>query len=173
MNIVLIGMRGSWKSSVGKVLAQRLGFGLRETDSMVEEKTGQPIADFVAAQGWDAFREKEMEAVAHAAREERVVISTGGGVILRRENIEALKARGFIVFLYAPVGELIARITHGSRKRPLLTNAETFEEDMQRTWKEREPLYRAAADVVVNTVQKDAQSVAGEVFRLLREKNVI
>lgn len=173
MNIVLIGMRGSWKSSVGKILAQRLGFGLRETDAMVEEWTGQPIADFVTEYGWDAFREKEMEAVAGAAGERHVVISTGGGAILRKENVAALKSHGFIIFLYAPIEHLIERIQHSSKKRPLLTEVATFEEDMRMTWKEREPLYRAAADAIVDTVQKDSQSVAEEVLQLLKEHNVI
>src|SRR3989338_8607551 len=172
-NIVLIGMRGSWKSTVGKLLAERLGNGLRETDAMVEKQIGRPIADFVREQGWDAFREREAEAVLEAAQEDRMVISTGGGVILREDNIKALKAHGYFVFLYAPVEMLIGRIKYGSDKRPLLTNAATFEEDMKRIGKEREPRYRAAADVVVNSVRESSQLVADEVMNILKDNRIV
>ena len=82
MNIVLIGMRGSWKSSVGKILAQRLGFGLRETDAMVEERTGQPIADLVRQHGWGVFREKEAEAVAEVKAPVETVAETSAPEIV-------------------------------------------------------------------------------------------
>lgn len=173
MNIVLIGMRGSWKTSVGKFLTQRLGYGLRETDGMVEERVGQSIADFVREHGWDVFRKKETEAIADVAQEDHVVISTGGGVVLRRENIEALKANGYVIFLYAPIEVLVGRMKRGSDKRPLLTDAATFDEDVRRTWKEREALYRSAADVIINTAQQSPQLISEEIFKILKERRIL
>ena len=98
-NVVLIGMPGSGKSCVGAALAERLGMPLVETDAMVVEKTGRSIPDIFAQDGEAAFRREETAAARRAAAMEGTVISTGGGIILRPENMEILSATGTVYFL--------------------------------------------------------------------------
>lgn len=97
-NVVLIGMPGSGKSCVGAALAERLGMPLVETDAMVVEKTGRSIPDIFAQDGEAAFRREETAAARRAAAMEGTVISTGGGIILRPENMEILSATGHRLF---------------------------------------------------------------------------
>ena len=97
-NVVLIGMPGSGKSCVGAALAERLGMPLVETDAMVVEKTGRSIPDIFAQDGEAAFRREETAAARRAAAMEGTVISTGGGIILRPENMEILSATGTVYF---------------------------------------------------------------------------
>jgi shikimate kinase len=173
MNIILIGMRGSGKSTVGKLLAERLGYGFKETDAILERRGGMDAGEYARKNGWDEFRRKEAEAVIEAVKGDRLVISTGGGVILSKRNTEQLKKNGFLVLLYAPLAILIARLKQETVSRPMLTDAATWEEDMARVWKEREPLYRAAADVVINTAQQSMPAVVAEIVNVLKERNIL
>ena len=97
-NIVLIGMPSSGKSTVGRALAERLGKRFADSDALVTERIGMPIADYFAQRGEAAFREREQEAVADLAATGGQVIATGGGAILRPENVTALRRSGRLVF---------------------------------------------------------------------------
>ena len=107
-NVVLIGFMGTGKSSVGKVLARKLGRVLIDTDAVVEERAGRKIRDIFEKEGESRFRVLEKEAVYFAATHTKAVITTGGGVVLNPENLAALRENGVIVALSASV-EPIAR----------------------------------------------------------------
>ncbi|OGL88329.1 hypothetical protein A3I42_01330 [Candidatus Uhrbacteria bacterium RIFCSPLOWO2_02_FULL_49_11] len=164
MNIVLIGMRGSGKTTVGKLLADTLGYAFLDTDSLIEKRVGASLEDFVNEEGWDAFRRHEAEAVVQVAGDEKAVIATGGGVVMNNESVTRLKTNGFLVLLYAPVERLVERLQGEKEERPTLTDAETFEEDMLRTWKEREAQYRAVADAVVDVSGKAPHVIVQEII---------
>ena len=140
-NIVLIGMPSSGKTTVGRLLAQRTGKEFVDTDALVEQAVGMPVPDYFAAKGESAFREREKEAVASAAASGGKVIATGGGAILRPENLRALRRTGRLVFLDRSPDKLTA-----TADRPLSADPEA----LRRRYEERYDIYCAAADLRVN-----------------------
>lgn len=137
-NIVLTGFMASGKTEIGKQLACLTGMAFVDTDAMVEEAAGCTVNAIFENQGEPVFRQLETEAVRRAAALSGAVISTGGGVVLRRENIEILRKTGVIVNLELPEGVLLARMRDAGGTRPLLR------EDTQaifRRLQERKPFY--------------------------------
>jgi shikimate kinase len=110
MNIVLIGYRGTGKSTVGKMLASRLGRELVSTDREIVKRAGRSIPEIVAEHGWEHFRDLESEVCRDLAGRDNLIIDTGGGAILRRENVDVLKRNGRLFWLTASVDT----ITSGS-----------------------------------------------------------
>src|SRR6185369_9382539 len=149
-NIVLIGMRGSGKSTIGKLLAQKLEKDFIDLDSLLEQKIGMPVAEIVAKHGWDYFRDYETKIVHAVANVTDTVIATGGGFVLRKNNIDALKQNGIFVFLKAPTTTLIERIGDDANRAPL-TDKKTKEEEMEEVWKQRKDLYEQTADIIIDT----------------------
>lgn len=139
-NIVLTGMPGSGKSTVGKRLAKVLNRPLLELDDMIEKKAGMHPADIIRTRGEAAFRDLESEIVAEAAQETGCVISTGGGVILREENMRRLRANGRIYFIDRPLDRILP-----TDDRPLSADRAALEQ----RFRERYPIYKATADVVI------------------------
>lgn len=163
MNIVLIGYRGAGKSAVGKVLSSRLGWRVISTDAEIVRRAGRSIPDIVAGKGWDYFRDLESEVCRELADQDKTVIDTGGGAVLRPQNVEAFKSKGIVVWLTASVDTISTRIS-GDTQRPSLTGAKTFIEEVQDVLQERTPKYHAAADHVIAT---DGCSVAQIVDKVL------
>ena len=139
-NIVLIGMPGSGKSTVGRILAGRTGRPLADTDQLVTEKAGKPIPDIFRENGEPAFRDLESSVIRDLAKTGGQIISTGGGAVLRPENVTALRQNGRLFWLDRDPGALVP-----TDDRPL---ADT-EEKMKQLYLAREPVYRAAADEIV------------------------
>ncbi len=140
-NIVLIGMPSSGKTTVGRLLAQRTGKEFVDTDALVEQAVGMTVPAYFATEGERAFREREQEAVASAAAGGGKVIATGGGAVLRAENLRALRRTGRLVFLDRSPDKLTA-----TADRPLSADPEA----LRRRYEERYDLYCAAADLRVN-----------------------
>ena len=140
-NIVLIGMPTSGKTTVGQLLSQRTGKTFMDTDAMVEQAVGMTIPAYFTAEGESAFRQREQEAVAAAAGAGGRVIATGGGVILREENLHALRRSGRLVFLDRSLDKLTA-----AADRPLSADTDA----LRCRYAERYDLYCAAADLRVD-----------------------
>lgn len=166
MNIVLIGYRGTGKSTVGRILAQRLGRELVSTDAEVIRRAGRPIPDLVKEQGWDRFRDLEAAVCRDLSGRDGLVIDTGGGAVLRAENVAALKSNGRLFWLTAAVATITARIG-GDTQRPSLTGRKSFTEEVEEVLQERRPLYQAAADHVIETDGRPAAAVAEAVLTTL------
>jgi shikimate kinase len=162
MNIVLIGYRGTGKSSVGKLLAERSGRELISTDAEIVRRAGGSIPDIVARHGWDHFRDLESDVCRDLAGKDQLIIDTGGGAILRQANVDRLKANGLLFWLTAEVATISRRIG-GDTQRPSLTGAKSFVEEIEEVLRERTPAYRAAADHVIAT---DSRTV-GEIVDLI------
>lgn len=141
-NIFLIGMPSSGKSSVGKKLAEMAGKEFEDTDAMLVKRFGEPIADYIRKNGEKEFRDAESEVIAEAAKERGKVIATGGGAILRKENVREMKRNGVTVFLDRDLSLLTA-----TSDRPLSSTKEALE----RLYNERFPIYEKAADVTVKS----------------------
>lgn len=139
-NIVLIGMPGSGKTTLGKLLAERLGRAFADTDELIVQKAGMQISDIFALHGQDYFRDLETQVIRELSKSSGMVIATGGGSVLRAENVDSLRMNGRLYFLDRPVGELIA-----TADRPLSDT----EEKLNALYAERRPIYRAAADETV------------------------
>lgn len=166
MNIVLIGMRGSGKTAVGKLLADKLGKRFIEMDEMITEQAGMSIAEMVARHGWPKFREVEAGVARRVAGLDNTVNATGGGVVTRADNIRALKRKGKLVWLRASLETLLER-TQNDPSRPQLT-ARPPKEETAEIFKQRRPLYQQAADFTVDTDAATPEEVAETIIRLLK-----
>ena len=167
MNIVLIGYRGTGKSTVGQVLAARLGRQLISTDAEIVKRAGRTIPEIVAMHGWEHFRDLESQVCQDVAALAGAVIDTGGGAILRPENVEALRKSGELVWLTASVSTIAGRIG-GDTERPSLTGAKSFIEEIEEVLRERSPKYQAAADHVVATDGRSIEQIADDVLAGLK-----
>ena len=152
-NIVLIGMPGSGKSSVGRILARETGRPLADTDRLIAEKAGKPVPEIIREDGEPAFRDLESMIIRSLAKQGGQIISTGGGAVLRPENVAALRQNGRLFWLDRDPDSLIP-----TDDRPL---ADTVEK-MKRLCREREPVYRAAADEII-PVRGTPEDTAGEI----------
>ena len=154
MNIVLIGYRGVGKTTIGKQLAGRMGMNFVDTDELVMRQSGKTIREIFQQGGETLFRELESAVIDDLAENNDTVIAAGGGVVLRKSNVEKLRANGRIVWLQAPAEVLWQRIsadTLTTANRPDLTSAGGLEEIL-RLLRIRAPLYAAAADVALDVV---------------------
>ncbi len=163
MNIVLIGYRGTGKSTVGRVLAGRLGRQLMSTDSEVVKRAGQTIPEIVAKHGWEHFRDLESQVCRDLAARAGLVIDTGGGAILRPENVEALRKSGTLVWLTASVPTITRRIG-GDTQRPSLTGVKSFVEEIREVSQQRRPIYQAAAHHVVSTDERSIEQIVDDIL---------
>jgi shikimate kinase len=159
MNLVLIGYRGTGKTSVGKLLAERLGRQLVSTDAEVVRRATLSIPEIVKQFGWDRFRDLESDVCLELSGKDRLIIDTGGGIILRPRNVEALKTKGVLFWLTAAVRTITERIG-GDTQRPSLTGAKSFTDEVEEVLRDREPLYKAAADHVIQTDGRSLAQVA-------------
>ena len=139
-NIVLIGMPGSGKSAVGRILAEKTGRSLADTDQLITEKAGKPIPDIFRENGEPAFRGLETEIIRALSKQGGQIISTGGGAVLRPENVTALRQNGRLFWLDRDPEALVP-----TDDRPLADTAEK----MKQLYRVREPVYRAAADEII------------------------
>jgi len=164
MNIVLIGYRGTGKSTVGKAVAAKLGRQVVSTDKEIVRRAGSPIADIVAAHGWDYFRDLESVVCRDLAGQDNLVIDTGGGAILRQQNVDIFKRNGRLIWLTASVQTIAARIG-GDTQRPSLTGTKSHVEEIQEVLAERTPKYQAAADVILATDGRSIEELAATILR--------
>ena len=182
MKIVLIGYRATGKSTVGRILADKLKIAFWDTDALVEKTLGMPIKEIVAIHGWDFFRAKEKETIKFLMQKEDCVIATGGGVVLFRENVDLLKENvdllkqsGVIIWLNAPLEDIIERLKSDAQKeatRPQFTSGNIVQETID-IMRQRLPLYEGAADYTVDTLNKNPQQVSEEIFQYLLKSGIL
>ncbi len=166
MNIILIGYRGTGKTTVGHMLAERLGRDLVSTDAEVVTRAHRPIPEIVQQAGWDHFRNLESEVCRELAGRDGLVIDTGGGAILRQENVACLKKNGVVFWLTADVPVIAERIG-GETQRPSLTGTKSFLEEVEEVLRERRPKYAAAADHAIPTDARSPAEVGEAILALL------
>lgn len=170
-NLVLIGCRACGKTSVGKALAQALARPFVDLDEELVAQAGRSVADIVAREGWPGFRRREKELVQHYARLSRQVLAPGGGVVLDPENVQLLREHGLVIWLTADSATLGQRLSgdQGSGEfRPSLTGQDPVAE-VQQVLAQREPLYRAAAHLTVDTTGLAIDQVVKRILAAIRE----
>lgn len=164
MNIVLTGMRGSGKSYHGKRLAGILGWKFIDTDDLVTQKAGLTvpltIPELVQKHGWQYFRKLEKELCKELSTLDEHVISTGGGIIIDRENEQLLKQNGKVILLYRTVEKCAQYILQEDRpSRPSITGKDLNDpaellKELSELWQEREKRYRTSADLIVDVTNE-------------------
>jgi shikimate kinase len=169
MNIVLIGYRGTGKTSVGKKLADKLDRRFTKTDELIIKKAGMSIPKIVDNYGWDVFRNIESEVVKEVSKMDNWIIDTGGGVVLRRINVENLKRKGLLILLKADIKTIINRIKH-DRERPSLTGRKSFIEEVEEVLKQRNKKYEEAADYTIDTTRLTVDEVTYRIIAFLTQK---
>lgn len=182
MKIILIGYRASGKSTIGRILANRLNIAFWDTDAMIEKMMDMPIKEIVALEGWDFFRAKEKETIKYLTQKEDCVIATGGGVVLFRENIDLLKQNvdllkqaGVMIWLNAPLQDIIERLKEDAMKeavRPQFTMGNIVQETID-IMRQRIPLYESSADYTVDTLDKNPERIAEEIIYYLRKAGIL
>lgn len=158
---------GTGKSRVGKVLEERTGFRRFDTDEIISSTLKMPIEKIFSIHGEEHFRELETETLRSLSAEERAIIVTGGGIVLRSENVDLLKQLGAVVWLDADEATLRTRIHHLS-DRPLLRTANP-EATLSELLQTRESLYRNAADLRVDISQKNPEQIAQLILKNIRD----
>ena len=171
MNIVLIGYRGTGKSTVATLLASDLGMPKICLDEEIVKRAGKRIPEIVAAHGWEYFRDLESEVAADYGNRNGWVIDAGGGVILRDENVRNLRRNGTLFWLTAPPSVLIERIKDDT-ERPALKDGRTFLEEVEEVLEERLPLYRSAAHASIDVSANTPEEVSSRIQVIVKERNM-
>ena len=166
-SIVLIGMMGAGKSSVGRSLQRRSGLARLDTDEMLAAEFGMSIAQIFEKHGEEKFRDAETEVLRKLAPDRPAIIVTGGGIVLRYQNVDLLKGVGTIVWLAADEAILFERAARRDH-RPLLQN-ENPRAIFSKLFREREPLYAAAADIRIDTSRLSHDEVAETILNKMEE----
>ncbi|MFN8502788.1 shikimate kinase [Kouleothrix sp.] len=160
--IALVGLSGAGKSSVGRLLAERLGWPLLDTDALIAEAAGRGVPQIFAEDGEARFRDLEAAALRAALGRAPAIVATGGGIVLRAENRALLRERAFCVWLDAPVAALVARLRAHDEQRPLLEGDMAARLAALRA--ARAALYAEAADARIDTEARSAEEVAERVL---------
>ena len=169
MNLVLIGYRGTGKSTVAGLLAKMLGMKVVSLDAEIVRQAGHSIPEIVAAHGWPYFRDIESEVTQSCSERDNIIIDAGGGVVLCQGNVESLRRGGKLFWLRASVPVIVARI-EGGTERPALTAGKSFTEEVADVLRTRTPLYEAAAHHQIDTDALSPEQVAAEVARIYEKR---
>ncbi len=166
-HVFLIGFMGAGKSTVGRLLSERVRMPFVDLDSVIEQGAQASVSELFASRGEEGFRALETEALASLAACPPSVVACGGGVVLRPENRTHLHSLGTVVYLRVTAGEAVARVGDASTRPLLAGGAGTLAATSLLA--AREALYKAAADITVDTVGRLPEQVADEIFDSLKE----
>ena len=168
MNLILCGMMGSGKTTIGIKIAERMGRRWYDTDDIIVDKYGK-ISDIFEYYGEAHFRKLETEIVQDLAVKDDLIISTGGGLVLKNENNTLLKQNGKIVFLRATLDTLAKRLKVDGNRPLLQTSTESIRDRLARLLNERSHIYEHVADYIVDVDGKQPQEIAEEILQKVKE----
>ena len=166
-NIILIGPMGSGKTSTGRMLAKEMGYAFADTDEEVTKRTGVSIAYIFDVEGEEGFRKRECLALKECLNDNNTILSTGGGIVLSKENRDLLQDRGTVIYLQTSIHSQLKR-TASTNNRPLLQNKNP-EETLEKLMLTRAPLYEEIADITIMTDNKSLQEMSKEIQRAINE----
>ena len=164
-NIFLVGLMGAGKTTVGRLLAKRLGMRFVDSDHEIEARTGATISWIFEIEGEESFRRREVETIRDLTGRSGVVLATGGGAVIHPENRKHLKARGTVIYLRASVNNILQRTMH-DKSRPLL-QTENRKEKLEELARQRDPLYREVADIIVDTGRPNVHAMVQSIMAQL------
>ena len=164
-SIILFGPPGAGKSTIGRMLAAKLGFDFVDTDHIIEQRTGADISWIFDVEGEAGFREREHQILAEVSLTPSIVAATGGGIVLREDNRAILHGLDAVVYLNAGLEQLVER-TSKDKKRPLL-QVENPKARIEALLNERRPLYEAVADFCITTDGQSPKSTVQSILNLI------
>lgn len=164
-SVFLIGPMGAGKSTIGRLLSQELKFEFYDSDKVIEERCGANIPWIFDKEGEIGFREREESVIDELTQQKGIVLSTGGGAVMRAANRQYLASRGTVIYLCTSVEQQLAR-TARDRNRPLLQTADP-EAVLRKLFEERDPLYRSVADIIIETDQRNPRWVIQDLKKRL------
>lgn len=164
-NIFLIGPMGAGKSTIGRQLAQMLNMDFLDSDSVIEERAGADIDWIFDIEGEAGFRKREERILNELTQAQGLVLSTGGGSIISKDNRNVLSARGIVVYLETTVDKQFER-TQRDKKRPLLQTEDPYQTLVELA-KVRNPMYEEIADITIKTDEQSAKVVANQIIDMM------
>ena len=166
-NIILVGLMGAGKSTIGRQLARRLNLTFYDSDKVIEERTGVGIPTIFEIEGEAGFREREEQVIAELTAMPNILLATGGGSVLRETNRQHIKAGGCVIYLRASAEHLFQRIKH-DRSRPLMQTSHPLQ-TLRDLLKMREPLYLEVADLIVPTGKQKVNVILRDIYTKLKQ----
>jgi len=167
-NIILVGLMGAGKTTIGRLLARHFERAFVDSDHEIEARTGVRIPVIFELEGEAGFRVRESQVLGEIARRENIVLATGGGAVLSADNRALLRSCGLVIYLRAQPGDLWHR-TQYDRNRPLL-RTEDPEQRLKDLYAVRDPLYQEAAHLIVETGRQSPHMLAGKLEQQLRDQ---
>ncbi|PHV06591.1 3-dehydroquinate synthase [Janthinobacterium sp. BJB412] len=164
-NVFLVGLMGAGKTTIGRILARKLGMRFIDSDHEIEARTGASIPWIFEIEGEPSFRRREAEVIGELTAQQGIVLATGGGAILDPASRAFLASRGTVIYLRASVNSILSRTAH-DKSRPLLQTADPRRK-LEELLAQREPLYLEIADVVIDTGRPNVQSMVQTILQHL------
>ena len=164
-NIYLVGLMGSGKTTLGKILSKKIDKQFYDSDQVIEETLGVDVPIIFEYEGEAGFREREKDILKELVGIQNIVLATGGGIILSKSNRDLLAKNGIVIYLKSNQKDLILRMKN-DKTRPLLKNG-NIEEIIKKLCKEREPLYEEIADFEIMTKNKRIHEIVNEIINVL------
>ena len=164
-NIYLIGLMGSGKTTLGKILSKKLDKDFYDSDQVIEEKLGVNVPMIFEYEGEAGFREREKDILKELVSKQNIVLATGGGIILSESNRDLLAKNGIVIYLKSNQKDLVLRMKN-DKTRPLLKNG-NVELIIKKLCQEREPLYEQIADFEIATKNKRIHEVVNEIITII------
>ncbi len=169
-NIILVGLMGAGKSTIGRNLAKRLEKEFYDSDRVIEERTGVDIATIFEIEGEEGFRNREVQVISELCQLDNIVLATGGGSILRDENRRNMKKYSQVIYLSTTAELLYSRIRH-DKSRPLMQTSNPLE-TLKSLLKDREPFYKEVSDLVITTGKQKANVIVKRVENALKQSDL-
>lgn len=166
--IIFVGPMGAGKTTIGRQVAKSLGRKFFDSDKEIEKRTGASIPLIFELEKEEGFRKRESAMIKELASKEDVVIATGGGAVLKKQNRDIMNKQGFVIYLCAPVEQLIRR-TARDKNRPLL-QTDNPKQTIKNLLKIRDPLYREVADLVMETNGFTVAQVVNKLKKALKDQ---
>ena len=166
-NIFLIGLMGSGKTTIGKLLSKNLNKGFYDSDHVVEQKTGVKVPLIFEYEGDVGFRKREESVLKDLVSHTNIVLATGGGVILSKNNCKLLVDNGYVVYLKSNCEDLVTRMS-GDQSRPLLQEGD-LRETLENLFKIRDPIYTSISDYIIKTEGKHSNEIAAEIESFIKK----
>jgi len=169
-NLVLVGMMGSGKTTIGRTLARHLNKSFIDSDEEIVKRTGVTIPHIFDVEGEEGFRQRETNVIKELTAGNNIVLATGGGAVLSETNRELLKSNGIVIYLRASVQDLWMRTRH-DRNRPLLQTKDP-QAKLSELYQLRDPLYSEIADLVIQSGKQSANSLTQHLIEKMKKLNI-
>lgn len=171
--IYIIGFRGCGKTTIGYILSKKLKYKFKDTDELIQKNYNTTISNLVNTEGWEKFRKIESEILRNTA-EKNTIVSTGGGIILNKNNITFMRKKGVVFYLFATVEILKMRLLKDFKKnldqRPNLTNYKSIDDEIDQVLKNRLNVYKKTAHFTINANQSP-KKIVQQILKNLSKKN--